>query len=485
MKYSKRILCTFMILGSIFCQSIYASEDEISDKHDTVPINLYINGEYTETKVTPPVIIEGNTLVPAREVFEKMGAQVMWSANEKKVYIDKEDILMVIEMNNPDIYINGEIKTSTVPGAVINNKVMIPLRFISEELGYEVTWVGETKTINIAENKPPVVEPSEPPVVEPSEPPVVEPSEPPVVEPSEPPIVDPSAPIQISNMTYYPETNMLGFSKLDGIEASSLYVEEDYLNRRLVISLDNNYSHIYEEGIWAVMDDCVQKIEVNHLDRTQIIVTTSTVYASMVQDDVSDIMVQCVKPNEKYGKIVIIDPGHGDTDPGTSYEGIKEKDIVIDVGLKARDILTNYPDIKVYMVREGETYLDPYERADLANEIGADLFISIHVNSAKISTARGIETYYTSKEDTRNKIFADMVQAKLMETFDTKNRGVKDNVFIVNKYVESPSILIEIGFLTNLEDRAMMLAPGASQKYAEVICNTILEYYSRGLHDIR
>lgn len=537
MNIVKKIGCVAIALGCVLCNPIYANTNKnISTVneyvYDTIPISLYINGEYTETKITPPIQIEGNTLVPAREVFEKMGANVVWSSNEKKVYIDKEDVFIVLELDNPEIIINGVPKLSTVPAISINQKIMIPLRFISQEIGYKVEWIGKTKTITIDETKPPVVLPEEDKdsqkpgednteedkdsqepgednteedkdSQEPEEDNTEEdkdsqkPGEDNTEEDSsgdkdvpevdedkdkdELPDQDSNAEVELKNMTYYPEENTINLVKPEGMNKEKIVVDEKYIDRKIVITLDDNYSDFYESGTWALLDDYVQKIEIKHDGVTKIILTTSKVYAMNIQEIEGSLLLECVEPREKYEKIVIIDPGHGAHDPGAMYQNLKEKDFVIDVGLRLRGLLKNNNDIKVYMTREGDTFLSPYERADLANEIDSDLFISIHVNSASAS-AKGIETYYTSKPDTRNKIFASMVQKKLIETFPTRDRGVKQNVFIVTKNTKSPSILIEMGFLSNQEDRAMMLAEGASDKYAKVIYDCILSYYDQGLN---
>ncbi len=499
MNIVKKMGCVVVVLGCMVCSPLYANTDKSVKAvneyvYDTIPISLYINGEYTETKITPPIQIAGNTLVPAREVFEKMGANVVWSSKEKKVYIDKEDVFIVLELDNTEIVINGESKQATVPAISVNQKIMIPLRFISQELGYEVTWIGETKTITIDEKKEEVVEPevdedSDEPDVDnndgSSEPETDSDDEEPetMPEPTPQPTPDPNltVPTELKNMTYYPEQNTINLVKPEGIRKDKIIVDEQYIDRKIVITLDDDYSDFYEAGTWELLDDYVQKLEIRHEDVTKLVLTTSKVYAMKIDDVEGSLFLQCVEPREKYEKIVVIDPGHGAHDPGTTYQNIYEKDIVIDVGLELRDLLNNDDSIKVYMTRSGDTFLTPYERPILANEIDPDLFISIHVNSAT-SSAKGIETYYTPKADTRNKLFAKMVQDKLIETFPTRDRGVKENVFVVTKNTKAPAILIEMGFITNAEDRAMMLADGATDKYADVIYSCILDYYSKGLH---
>ena len=200
----------------------------------------------------------------------------------------------------------------------------------------------------------------------------------------------------------------------------------------------------------------------------------------MVYEGEKGIVLQCVKPSEKYDKIIVIDAGHGDHDPGARAGGIEEKNLNLKFALALKNVLSQNPGIKVYMTREDDTFLELNERTEMANAIDPDLFISLHINSADNLSASGIETYYTTKADTRNKAFATIVQNALISTFGKKDRGVKSNTYVVTKNTNAPAILIEIGFISNDGDRAMMCADGFAEQYASVLYQCILDYYAQG-----
>lgn len=484
----KRKWMTTLLIVMLLClsyQVVYAEKMQLiydgeTHSYELIPISLYINGELTTTTVMPPIQIEGNTLVPAREVFAKMGAEVLWKAAEKSVYITKGEQLIVLTINSKEVWADGDIKLANMPAKLINDKVMIPLRFISEALGYKVQWMGSAKTITIEE--PIVIEP--PVVVMPEEDghgeEIKEPDE--IITDINPGTL-PEVSLNNEHIHYDANLDTLIVKKAPGLTAESLMVQDHYIQRQIKIILPTVYTDFYGVGEWEVNESVVKRIEVQQSVTTEIILTTTTIRALDVSEDDQFIYLKCVKPKEKYNKIVVVDAGHGKNDPGTVYGSIQEKDITLRLALQLQMELASDAGIKVYMIREGDTFLTPKERSVVANEIEPDLFISIHINSIDYNqNANGTETYYTSKADTRNKLFATMVQKALVDTFGTRDRGVKDNTYVVTKYTNYPAILIEIGFLTNPSDRQMMLAPGFEQKYAQAVYKCIQDYYDQGLN---
>ncbi|WP_054743700.1 N-acetylmuramoyl-L-alanine amidase family protein [Cellulosilyticum ruminicola] len=117
--------------------------------YDYPSISLYVNNNQIETKAMEPVSIDGRVLVPAREVFEPLGANVQWDPGAKKVIIDYKDITMILTANETDVRLNQEIVQLDVPAKIINDKVMIPIRFVSETLGFDVNWIGSTYSVYI------------------------------------------------------------------------------------------------------------------------------------------------------------------------------------------------------------------------------------------------------------------------------------------------------------------------------------------------
>ncbi|USK62196.1 N-acetylmuramoyl-L-alanine amidase [Peribacillus asahii] len=178
------------------------------------------------------------------------------------------------------------------------------------------------------------------------------------------------------------------------------------------------------------------------------------------------------------GKTLVIDAGHGGKDPGTSANGMSEKDIALDV-TKSLVKRLEASGAKVIMTREGNTYPTLEDRVDIANQHDADIFVSVHVNSGPPSAA-GTESYYDSSKNPQSaegKMLATEIQKQINTLLGTANRGVRDKGFYVIKYTEMPSVLVELGFVTNSEDAKKL----SSQRnlFAQAIYNGIIAYYNK------
>jgi N-acetylmuramoyl-L-alanine amidase len=214
----------------------------------------------------------------------------------------------------------------------------------------------------------------------------------------------------------------------------------------------------------------------------------------------------------KVGRIVI-DPGHGGQDYGTSSpSGLLEKELVLDVSKRLAVLLRENLGAEVILTREEDAFVSLEHRTQIANEKKADLFISVHANSSPARSASGIETFYlnfaaspgaqelASRENASsqknvhelNELLQKIVlNAKLDESreFATKvqnalaggdgrlrNRGVKRAPFIVLIGADMPAILTEIGFVTNLSEESKLRRGEYRQKLAEQMFNGVASY---------
>jgi N-acetylmuramoyl-L-alanine amidase len=226
----------------------------------------------------------------------------------------------------------------------------------------------------------------------------------------------------------------------------------------------------------------------------------------------------------KIGRIVV-DAGHGGHDTGTiGPKGLQEKDLVLDVALRLGKLLENRMGAEVVYTRDDDTFVPLETRTAVANKEQADLFISIHANSSRDASARGVETYYlnfTSSPDAlevaarenavseksihelqdlvkkialKEKIeesreFASDVQKSLASGLSTKSssmrsRGVKKAPFIVLIGANMPSILAEISFVSNPGDEKKLMTPDWRQKIAESLYRGMAKYIS-GLSGVK
>jgi N-acetylmuramoyl-L-alanine amidase len=179
-------------------------------------------------------------------------------------------------------------------------------------------------------------------------------------------------------------------------------------------------------------------------------------------------------------RLIVIDPGHGGTDPGTQHGGLKEADLTLDMAKRLRDILiargwqvqmTREADVDVYAPNDSARD-ELQARVDIANRAGARLFVSIHAN-AYINSGPYGTTCYVSKPD--DVAFARIVERQLASD-GTKDDGIVKSHLYVTLHTRMPAVLIETAFLTNPSDYALLASSAWRQKVAQEIADGIGEY---------
>lgn len=184
---------------------------------------------------------------------------------------------------------------------------------------------------------------------------------------------------------------------------------------------------------------------------------------------------QIVKPRKSGEKVVVIDPGHGGIDYGAIRSGINEKDITTDVSARVAKILRS-DGYTVHMTRDEDKTVSLQERVDFSEEHNPDIFVSIHVNSSEGTTATGIETHYYHDYSIG---LAKVVHASMTKHIKSKDRGLFKSKFYVINHTTVPAILVEIGFISNEEEREDMISEKRKQATAKAIAEGIKNYYKQ------
>lgn len=178
--------------------------------------------------------------------------------------------------------------------------------------------------------------------------------------------------------------------------------------------------------------------------------------------------------SERKGQYVVyLDPGHGGSDPGSSGNGITEKEWNLKFALGVRDRLQNMG-IIVKMSRDTDKFVSLEDIAAGANAATPDIFVSIHQNSFTNPSANGIETYWYKGES--DKALASSIQKKLIENTSANNRGVKKEAFYVIKNTKMPSALVECGFITNPDEANRLKSPDYQNKIMDAIVTGTNDY---------
>jgi N-acetylmuramoyl-L-alanine amidase len=183
--------------------------------------------------------------------------------------------------------------------------------------------------------------------------------------------------------------------------------------------------------------------------------------------------------NPLKGKIIVVDAGHGDTDPGAIGYGMKEKDITLTTAKHLRDALTA-AGAKVVMTRETDIFHELSKRVSIANLAGGEAFVSIHTNSFN-GEGHGTETYYNedNKMSAYNKKLATFIQNRMMvPELDMRDRGVKEaNFYVIKNQNNMASTLVELGFIDNKGDAAKLASDTWRKKAAYQIHLGIKDYF--------
>jgi N-acetylmuramoyl-L-alanine amidase len=214
---------------------------------------------------------------------------------------------------------------------------------------------------------------------------------------------------------------------------------------------------------------------------------------------------------------VVVDPGHGGDDRGAKgAKGLKEKEVALDLALALKAQLQE-AGFEVVLTREEDVFIPVWDRAKIANEAGADLFISLHLNAAKARAAKGSEVYFLSldagdadaaevaalenegtgqpvgQESVVASILDDMaqkaflqdseklavaVQNQLNHLVGIKERGVKQAPFAVLRSAAMPAVLVETAFISNPKEEVKLKDPAFQKKVAEAITQGVRRFFS-------
>lgn len=190
------------------------------------------------------------------------------------------------------------------------------------------------------------------------------------------------------------------------------------------------------------------------------------------------------------GKVIVIDPGHGGIDGGATFNGVIEKNVTLPISLRLRDYLQEQGAL-VLMTREKDVDLassnsrsirerkrtDLIARTKFINNSEADLYISVHANAFPQVNSKGAQTFYSPKFS-ENKQAAKLVQAEFIRNLKNTKRHAKpmESVYLV-KHANKPGVLVEVGFLSNDEERRNLQNKVYQDDIALSIYTGVIRYF--------
>jgi N-acetylmuramoyl-L-alanine amidase len=666
------------VIVSLVC--VFALNTSINIYGSTQEINLMVNETVLTNLSSNPVILNGTTLVPARYVFEEVGATVSWVDHTREVIIIFEEDVIILTIDNDYANVNGNMVKMEVPAQIINGSTLIPVRFTAEALGFEVDWLEPANLVIInttarQENEAPQNE--APPKQEQDNNNLAKDVSTQAIQTQQNPttnivsfnaqnnnfIITSSSPITkvqknllednrlvidiynsnlqivtreyeslnpninsirlgsgnsqgvsttrvvfdlVGSIEYYirlsedrtkliisfeenellsvvknSDTSMTLMLKNKGqistsylnspnmlaIDIHNTVATQEVLNKQIegvtitqvnqntvrilmpnvynfqsrvtsmgaytnITLFDHNIRNFYhepqnrrfkisknEEMPFSIGDiQRIENIDANNMEvililpvnissylgegkfitntvdfeyieirtnasnNTEISFKSNQVLTYVITESSANVYVNYRLPREVYSRIVVLDAGHGGTDPGAVGLITTENYIVMDITNRVEYRLNKNDDIKVYVTRNTDTRVPLPERVRFGNEVG-DIFISIHANSAfPNTTVSGIETFYYPHENDYIRGFSSRDMAEIFQTnkiadLGAIDRGVKRERFYVIRHTEIPSVLLEVGFISNPAEEYLMSTPEYRDKIAESIYRSILEVF--------
>ncbi|MEC0124417.1 N-acetylmuramoyl-L-alanine amidase family protein [Paenibacillus pabuli] len=423
----------------------------------------------------PAENIGKTVMVPIRIVSENLGYQVKWEKATQTVRVLKGNSSIEMTAGEDAATVNGNRVNLDSPPLVKQGTTLVPLRFVGEGMGLRVGWDNGTKTVSLF---------SIPPVADTE-------SDNDPIETSEPDGLGELQSISFSGDRLIvatkgditPKLSSLSgpdriIVDLPGTTFTKEFVQGQATNPDGSGSVQVTDSALVSKVRYAIFSKSPSTVRVV-LDLSQV----ATAKWSLGENNVllvdltasnGESTSQPAIPTNDGKKVVIIDPGHGGRQSGAvSVSGVYEKDFNLSVGLKVQELLQQHPELQTVITRQDDTELSLQQRVDIAQLNQADIFVSIHANKFTTPVPNGIETLYSRTE---SKTLADILHKHVLPITGFKDRGVKTASLHVTRETTMPAVLLELGFLSNPSDEAIMLTEDYQNKCAQAIVEGIVEY---------
>lgn len=274
----------------------------------------------------------------------------------------------------------------------------------------------------------------------------------------------------------------------ENIDTSKITDSDEYMKQRFTISIPGNHMTFLSEQDTYNPVKTLKNVQFSYKvsdDKTILTFNTTKIqgYSMTIADGF--LALKIADPSEIYDKIIVLDAGHGGIDPGTLRNNVYEKNVNFNViNLYAAEYFKD-SDIKVYFTRTTDTKIALQTRADFAKTVDADLFISFHVNANSNSAVNGTSVYYsasnnkTSASGLKSSLLAKSVVDHLSTEWNTKNRGILTERFVVIHNNTVPAVLVECGFITNNNDFEKIRDSAYQKKAAKALFDAVSEIFDK------
>ena len=409
--------------------------------------NVYYNGSSINLGSEPALVINGYNYVPAKALITKIsGIDYSYNSSSKKITItsnNKSDTLILTLDSKSGTFNGNTISLSKAPVAVRfssdgDYSVYLPAKDTASYMGLTYTYSNSGKKITYTST---------------------------------------------NNNTGNGDGNMdandndynfkttITLARPSTVAKGKISCTDDYHNKRLIITMPDNYTTFYSNNKPSLPSGVSFSTSYSSsTGKTSLIFTTNSINGWRVKETNSNILIMNGTPTKMFKNVIVLDPGHGGSDPGACYgDTYKEKDFTLGIVKAAAKLFEGNSDYKVYCTRLTDSLPNGiskvYDRRTFANNVGSDLFVSVHINSYSDSSATGTETLYNSSNNVSNSgglscyKLASIVQSYMLAATGFKDRGVKvDSSLSVLQKNNNPAVLTEVGFISNLSEAKKMAA---------------------------
>lgn len=486
------------------------------DRLAVVGINATLRANVVDVKLGDRVVtvpyrtFAGSQSVPMKRTLEAFGALPVWEKGRDRLVGYNQ--LVSVEVDSGQIRVVSALPAATpLPSATGSAVVLVgfksPDKTVKSAKGYvidpgnpwpSIAFNGKSLANRLPANAANVLVWSDQPIADPTPtPPTREPVK---VEPKIDPRTDP--PVEIKNpiepvdngaeKTFSSEFKITG--DIEGLTSTLLSLD---LGPRLtrqpnLRDLDPFYAEIEVTGVTGTLPEDfevpskrIKRIEVDPMEYGCVIrIWMNEPLAVELWKSGETFKLQFLRPGlsgKLAGKVVVIDAGHGGKDSGAKFSDATEKILTLNVASKLANEMS-LAGAKVIMTRSTDEFIALEKRASIANEAGADLFISVHINSsAKVGMSGSISFYHgpnTVKELLARSIETEIAAVSQLPSLGawSDKRIYPTKGFAVLRQTKMPGVLLELGFINHPKDRARMLTTDFQSKVAKAIVRGVKRF---------
>ena len=416
----------------------------------------------------PALVQAGRTLVPVRLVAEALAAEVLWVQETGQVILKRGTDTVVLTLGSSQALVNGQSLPlpDGVPATVVRyqgmDRTTVPLRFVSEQLGARVDWNQATYSALLT--SPAGQAPVRPALQ--------------VTDIQ----ADANAQTVLITTNHKPDYQVLDLGDrvvvdIKGAALSSGFPGRITVDNELISAVryadhgDDLYPD-YAHTVRVVLD---LRDGITYRENVTVEVRDNGVLLTTSLPDRAESDYIPPAPLAPPRSPIVLAPGPGGGRTGAPYGGRAGKPLNLSGSPKLQAILRGYG-YNVVMTRTGDADVGLYERADIANAVEADLFVSLHSNAApNYSDFSGIYTYYHPSSG-RGARLAQAIQTPLTRLTGGIDRGIKSADFVVLRETEMCAVLVEMGFMTNHDELMDLIDDGYQDKLAQGIAEGIVTY---------